>query len=123
MTFDEIKERFAGAGTGTDAFRGLYNETFELMNADKENAAVYFLIGVAARSYVLRYDDQAVDPNFAEQSKQTMSALVDKIAFALHQPAEDKIKIASEVASEYHWESHQFLNQLMTCGRISRPYG
>jgi hypothetical protein len=42
MTFDEIKERFAGAGTGTDAFRGLYNETFELMNADKENAAVYF---------------------------------------------------------------------------------
>ncbi|MCB7495327.1 hypothetical protein [Klebsiella pneumoniae] len=81
MTFEEIKERFAGAGTGTDAFRGLYNETFELMNADKENAAVYFLIGVAARSYVLRYDDQAVDPDFAEQSKQTMSALVDKIAF------------------------------------------
>jgi hypothetical protein len=31
-----------------------------------------------------------------------MSALVDKIAFALHQPAEDKIKIASEVAFEYH---------------------
>ena len=80
MTFDEIKERFAGAGTGTDAFRGLYNETFELMNADKENAAVYFLIGVA----------------------------VDKIAFALHQPAEDKIKIASEVASEYHWKVTSF---------------
>ena len=108
MTFDEIKERFAGAGTGTDAFRGLYNETFELMNADKENAAVYFLIGVEARSYVLRYDDQAVDPNFAEQSKQTMSALVDKIAFALHQPAEDKMKIASEVASEYHWKVTSF---------------
>jgi hypothetical protein len=43
MTFDEIKERFAGAGTELDAFRGLYNETFELMNADKENAAVRFL--------------------------------------------------------------------------------
>ncbi|STW26347.1 Uncharacterised protein [Klebsiella michiganensis] len=43
MTFDEIKERFAGAGTGTDAFRGLYNETFELMNADKEKCRGLFL--------------------------------------------------------------------------------
>ena len=52
MTFDEIKERFAGAGTGTDAFRGLYNETFELMNADKENAAVYRRGSTVIRSQI-----------------------------------------------------------------------
>lgn len=108
MTFEAIKERFALAGTGTDAFRELYNGLFELMNTDKDNAVAYFLLGVAARSYVLRYDDQAVDPDFAEQSKQTMSTFVEKIAFALRQPAIEKMKIVSEVASDYHWKVSNF---------------
>ncbi|MCC8378165.1 MULTISPECIES: hypothetical protein [Xenorhabdus] len=108
MIFDEIKDRFASAGIGTDAFRELYRETFDLMNEDKDNAVIYFLVGVAARSYVLRYDDQEVDPDFAEQSKILMEGFVEKIALSLKQSFEKRIKIASEVASDYHWKTSSF---------------
>ena len=48
MTFQDTATQFEKSDGGTDDFKRLYKEAFELMKSDSANAALYFVIGVAA---------------------------------------------------------------------------
>ena len=69
MTFQDSAAQFEKSGGGTDDFKRLYKESFALMKTDSANAALYFVIGVAAHAYVIQYEDQAITAEFAESAK------------------------------------------------------
>ena len=83
MTFQETAAQFAQSGGGTDDFKRLYKEAFNLMKTDSANAALYFVIGVAAHAYVLTYEDQAVTTELAESAKATLVGFCRKLEQAL----------------------------------------
>ena len=52
MTFQTLAAAFEQSGAGTDDFKRLYKDAFDLMKSDRANAALYFVIGVAAHVIV-----------------------------------------------------------------------
>lgn len=68
MCFEEVSRQFAQSESGTDSFKILFRRAFELMQEDAPNAALYFVIGVAAQAYVRRYEDEGVTSDFANET-------------------------------------------------------
>lgn len=108
MTFDVDASRFAAAESGTDSFKLLYKAAFGLMTAQPANAAFFFVIGVAAHSYVVQYEDQGVSPEFADKAKALMVGFNNKIALALASTPDVAIKLLGEVSADYQFNVHEF---------------
>ena len=108
MNFLEVSQRFEQAESGTDSFKILSKDTFQLMTLDPENAGLYFLIGTVARAYVRRYEDQGVSPAFADQAKTTVVGYTTKINQALSAEPMARLRLLGEVAIDYEWHMHDF---------------
>ena len=107
MDFQKAADRFEASGGGTDDFKRLYKDNFELMSRDRENAALYFVIGVAAHSYVTQYEDQGVSDEFAERAKSILAGFNGKIVQALAADAATRLALLGDVASEYQLHVHE----------------
>ena len=108
MTFQETAAQFEKSDGGTDDFKRLYKEAFELMKGDSANAGLYFVIGVAAHAYVMRYEDQAVTMELAESAKAALVGINTKILQAIAADATTRLKLLGEVASEYQFRVTSF---------------
>ena len=108
MTFKEITERFARAESGSDSFKTFYKDAYELMKADPENAGLYFVVGVAAQTYVIKYEDQAVDPEFADRAKATLHGFNTRLLEALDLDPLSRLRVLGEVAVDYEWKVDAF---------------
>ena len=108
MTFKTLADAFAQSGAGTDDFKRLYKGAFELMKNDPANAALYFVIGVAAHAYVVQYDDQGVAPEISEAAKSALVAYNSKIGSALSADPATRLVILGEVASAYQFDIPNF---------------
>lgn len=108
MDFQQVAENFERAGSGTDDFKALFKEAFGLMKIDPENAGAYFVIGIAARSYVHRYEDQGITPEFADRAKATLVGLNAKIIEGLRADAATRLRLLGEIAIEYEWNVSDF---------------
>lgn len=108
MTFKEITQRFERSESGSDSFKSFYKEVFELMKADPENAGLYFVVGIAAQTYVIKYEDQAVAPEFADRAKAIVEDFNQRLLASLDMSAADRLRILGAVAVEYEWEVDAF---------------
>ncbi len=108
MTFQDTATQFEKSDGGTDDFKRLYKEAFDLMKSDSANAALYFVIGVAAHAYVMRYEDQAVTTELAESAKATLVGFNAKIRQALAADAATRLTLLGEIASEYQFRVTSF---------------
>jgi len=106
--FDAICTRFAQAESGSDSFKQFYKDVFELMKTDTDNAGLYFVVGIAAQTYVIKYEDQAVDPAFADSAKAKLQSLNTRLLHALAQPSDVRLRVLGQVATEYQWEVDAF---------------
>lgn len=108
MTFQTTAAQFEHSGGGTDDFKRLYKEAFDLMKSDSANAALYFVIGVAAHAYVIRYEDQAVTTELAESAKATLVGFCRKLEQALAGDPAARLALLGEVASDYQFRVSSF---------------
>mgnify|MGYP001061236169 FL=1 len=108
MTFKEIAQRFERSESGSDSFKIFYKEVFNLMKSDPQNAGLYFVVGVAAQTYVIKYEDQAVDPDFADRAKSTLEGFNKRLQEALEKNADERLRILGEVAVDYEWKVDAF---------------
>jgi hypothetical protein len=108
MNFQDAAARFEHSGAGTDDFKRLYKDAFELMSSDAENAGLYFVIGVAAHSYVTLYEDQGVSGDFSDQAKAVLVGFNTRILRALGADPATRLRLLGEVATEYQLRVHEF---------------
>ena len=108
MTFNVEASRFAAAESGTDSFKLLYKAAFVLMTQQPADAAFFFVIGVAAHNYVLKYEDQGVSPESADKAKAVMVGFNKKIAQALASAPDVGIKLLGEVSADYQFHVQEF---------------
>lgn len=108
MNFQEAAARFEHSESGTDAFKLLYKEAFELMRSDSANAGLYFVIGTAAQSYVRQYEDQGVSGEFADYAKTVLQNFNTRVLQALASDAATRLAMLGEVAVEYQWKVREF---------------
>ncbi len=108
MTFKEITERFARSESGSDSFKSFYKDAFELMKTDPDNAGLYFVVGIAAQTYVIKYEDQAVDPDFADRAKATLEGFNKRLLEALDADPAERLRVLGNVAVEYQWHVDAF---------------
>ena len=108
MIFQETAAQFENSGGGTDDFKRLYKDAFELMKTDSENAGLYFVVGVAAHAYVMRYEDQAVTTELAESAKATLVGFCQKICQALASEPAKRLSLLGEIANEYQFRVTSF---------------
>ena len=108
MNFQDATTRFEQSDAGTDDFKRLYKDAFDLMKSDRANAALYFVIGVAAHAYVIQYEDQAVTAELAEGAKRTLVGFCKKGCQSLAADAETRLALIGEIASEYQFDVHSF---------------
>ena len=108
MTFKEITQRFAQSESGSDSFKQFYKDAFELMKRDPANAGLYFVVGIAAQTYVIKYEDQAVAPEFADRIKATMEGFNARLLEALDMSPADRLQVLGEVAVDYEWNEDAF---------------
>jgi hypothetical protein len=108
MTFQQLAQTFEQGPSGTDQFKVLYKGAFELMRTDPPNAALYFAIGVAAHSYVTKYEDQGVDPAVADAAKARLERYNRVLVAALSGDAAERLQAASVIATDYQWDVADF---------------
>lgn len=108
MNFQDIAAHFAHMESGTDSFKMLAKDSFLLMNSDPDNAGLYFVIGVAAQSYVRKYEDQGVTPEFADHAKVIMNGFNQKICQGLQSDPATRLHLLGEVAIDYEWTVRDF---------------
>ena len=108
MTFKEITQRFSQSESGSDSFKQFYKDAFDLMKADPDNAGLYFVVGIAAQTYVIKYEDQAVDPEFADRAKAALEDLNARLLGGLEQDAEHRLRVLGQVAVDYQWHIDNF---------------
>ena len=108
MTFKEITQRFAQSESGSDSFKQFYKDAFDLMKADPDNAGLYFVVGIAAQTYVIKYEDQAVEPEFADRAKAALEDLNTRLLGGLEQDAEQRLRVLGQVAVDYQWHIDNF---------------
>lgn len=108
MSFAEIAQVFENGPSGTDQFKAFYRNAFQLMKTDPDNAALYFIVGIAGQAYVLRYEDQGVDPELADRAKATLVNFNRRLVNALQQGSTERLLAASSVAIDYEWEVKEF---------------
>lgn len=103
MNFQSVAQQFEQGESGTDSFKLMYRNLQKLMQADPANAAAYFIIGSAAHNYVLRYEDQAVDPEVADAAQSTLVDYCDRLLRVWDSVEQDKYLALSWVANHYEW--------------------
>jgi hypothetical protein len=108
MSFKDIAARFEHAESGTDSFKTLFRDAFQLMKSDPPNAGLYFVIGIAAQAYVRKYEDQGVAPEFADQAKVILVGYNARIVEALSADAAMRLRLLGEVAIDYEWRVNDF---------------
>ncbi|MEO6984304.1 MAG: hypothetical protein ABI155_03050 [Paralcaligenes sp.] len=108
MIFKDIVQRFERSESGSDSFKAFFKDTFDLMKIDPENAGLYFVVGVAAQTYVIKYEDQAVDPAFADRAKATLEGFNQRLLGALALGADARLRVLGEVAVDYEWKVDAF---------------
>ena len=108
MNFAEIAARFERAESGSDAFKHLSKDAFALMSDDVENAGLFFVIGVAAHSYVNIYEDQGVSGEFSDRAKAILVGFNSKIIQGLAADAQTRLTLLGEVAAEYQLRVSEF---------------
>ncbi|MBP8867746.1 MAG: hypothetical protein KBG62_06555 [Propionivibrio sp.] len=108
MNFSQVAERFAQSGAGTDDFKRLYKEAFELMKSDSPHAALYFVIGSIAHAYVIQYEDQGVSTEFADKAKGFLVDFNQKICQALTADTATKLALLGEIATQYQFDIPEF---------------
>lgn len=108
MAFQDIAQRFDSAPSGTDAFKSFYKDAFALMKTDPDNAGLYFVVGIAAQSYVRTYEDQGISGEFADAAKATLSGFNARLVEALASAPQKRLQLLGEVAIAYEWDVHDF---------------
>lgn len=108
MIFQNTAAQFEKSAGGTDDFKRLYKAAFDLMKSDAGNAALYFVIGVAAHAYVIQYEDQAVTAERAEAAKAALVRFCRKAVQALGADPADRLALLGEIASEYQFDITDF---------------
>ena len=108
MNFPQAAERFAQSGGGTDDFKRLYKEAFELMKSDSHNAALYFVVGSIAHAYVIQYEDQGVSTEFSDKAKTILVGFKQKICQALAADTTTRLTLLGEIATEYQFDIPEF---------------
>lgn len=108
MSFQDAAARFERAESGTDSFKILSRDAFQAMKDDAPNAGLYFVIGIAAQSYVRQYEDQGVTPEFADRAKAILVGYDAKIVQALAADPATRLRLLGEVAVDYEWQVHDF---------------
>jgi hypothetical protein len=108
MNFAEIAGRFQKTSSGTDAFKVFYKSAFDLMKLDPENAGLYFVVGIAAQSFVRRYEDQGISEEFADKAQATLDSFNSKLIQALQAKPAEKLRLLGEVAIAYEWHVSSF---------------
>ena len=108
MNFQDIAAHFERTESSTDSFKTLSKGAFELMKSDPSNAGMYFVIGIAAQSYVRRYEDQGITPEFSDHAKSILTGYNTKIVQALASDASTQLRLLSEVAIDYEWNISDF---------------
>ena len=108
MEFHEIAKRFEMSESGTDSFKRFYKDTFLLMKSDPGNSAVYFVVAIAARLYVHRYEDLAVDLATADYAKNKIVEFNNKIIQSLSLGAQERLIAIGEIAYDYEWNVESF---------------
>ncbi len=90
MNFTDLIKRFADQVPGTDSFLKVKEGALALISSDSDHAGAYFLIYGFARSYVLLYEDQGIDPAFAETAKTQLLSYMNRLndAFKSGSPAD-----------------------------------
>lgn len=108
MNFADIAARFAQAPSGTDSFKVFYKSAFDLMKSDRENAGLYFVVGIAAQSFVRSYEDQGISAEFADQAQADLAAMNATLVTALRSEPAEKLRLLGEVAFDYEWNITAF---------------
>ena len=108
MSFKEIAERFEHANSGSESFKSLFKDAFLTMQSDPENAGLYFVIGVAARAYVRKYEDQAISAEFADSAKSIIVGYNAKVCQSLTADPATRFRLLSEIAIDYEWNVADF---------------
>jgi hypothetical protein len=108
MSFAEIAERFSTLPSSTDSFKVFYKSVFELMKTDAENAGLYFVVGIAAQSFVRNYEDQGLSAEFVDGAKALLVGMNDKLLAALACPADERLRVLGEIAVQYEWHVTDF---------------
>jgi len=108
MNFNEIADRFEQGISCTDSFKLFYKETFELMKSDVENAGLYFVVGVMARSFVITYEDRELSADFVDGTKAVLVAMNNKLLRAIAADPTTRLRLLGEVATEYEWQVKSF---------------
>ncbi len=97
MNFTDLIQRFADQAPGTDNFLKVKEGAQALISSDSEHASAYFLIYGFARSYVLLYEDQGIDPAFAETAKTQLLDYMNRLNAAF------KTGAATDLISTLNW--------------------
>lgn len=108
MRFQAIADEFSACEACSDSFKRLSRRAYALMKEDPENAIAYFLIAVAARSYVARYEDQAVEVAQAERAKSAMLALSRRVEAALACEEGERLQLLGAIAIDYEFSTSEF---------------
>ena len=108
MDLHDLTQRFNNSLSGTDAFKDLYKGAFGLMKSDTPNAALYFVLAIAAQAFVRKYEDQGITGEFVDSAKATMAAFSAKALDALASDPEERLRLLSEIAYDYEWNTHDF---------------
>jgi len=108
MTFSDIAQQFMNAQSGTDAFKAFYQDVFALMKTDPDHASLYFVVGVAARSFVQSYEDQAITREFVDRAKAVLVDFNQKVDQALRADPAQCLRLLNQVAFAYEWDVHDF---------------
>lgn len=108
MNFQDVAARFEQTGSGSDAFKLLSRDAFNLMKTDPANAGLYFVIGVAAKSYVHRYEDQGVTAEFSDRAKDVLVGYNRKLVEGLSADPAIRLRLLGEVAMDYEWNVTDF---------------
>ena len=108
MNFQDIAKRFEQTNSGSESFKTLFKDAFQTMKSDPENASLYFVVGVAARAYVRKYEDQAISAEFADRAKSIIVGYNAKVCEALAADPATRLRLLSEVAIDYEWNVTNF---------------
>jgi len=108
VTFADIATQFSQSQSGSDSFKQLHESAFELMKRDPDNAGLYFVVGIAAQTYVIKHEDQAVAPEFADRAKTSMEHFVDRVVAALQMPPAERLRALGDIAIDYEWHEDAF---------------
>ncbi len=66
MNFNEVFQLFSNSHSGTDSFKLAMNQCEEIIYLRPDQASVCFFIKEYCSTYVLRFEDQEVQPGFAK---------------------------------------------------------